>query len=105
MTKDELRAMISEVVEQTLLEILGDPDDGLEVRETVRARLLRQSHSVGLGERGIPLDDIDLDNEPTQLVEKNGLLVAHGEPLADLQEFVQGERQRRQDELMDRLSS
>jgi len=62
MTKEELRAMIEAVVETTieqkLIEILGDPDEGLEVREAVRDRLLRQKQSVAARERGSPLEDV-----------------------------------------------
>ena len=41
MTEDELKEMIGAIVEQKLLEILGDPDEGLGIRESVRARLVR----------------------------------------------------------------
>jgi hypothetical protein len=43
-----LRALIDELVEQKLLELLGDPDEGLTARAEVRQRLLKslsQSHS------------------------------------------------------------
>jgi hypothetical protein len=42
MTKEELKELIEVTIEQKLLEILGDPDKGLEIREAVRDRLLRQ---------------------------------------------------------------
>jgi hypothetical protein len=58
MTKEELREMIGSTVEQKLLEILGDPDEGLEIRERVRDRLLRQKEAVAAGERGQPLEDV-----------------------------------------------
>lgn len=58
MTKDELREMIEMAVEQKLLEMLGDPDEGLEVRASVRERLLRQKKEVAEGERGQPFEDI-----------------------------------------------
>lgn len=58
MTKDELREMIEMAVEQKLLEMLGDPDEGLEVRASVRERLLRQKNEVAEGERGQPFEDI-----------------------------------------------
>jgi len=57
MSKDELREMIEASVERKLLEILGDPDEGLEIRESVRERLLRQKQAVTAGERGQPLED------------------------------------------------
>jgi hypothetical protein len=58
MTKEELKEMIEASVEQKLLEILGDPDEGLEIRKSVRDRLLRQRTAVAAGERGQPLDDV-----------------------------------------------
>ena len=50
--------MIGPTVEQKLLEILGDPDEGLEIRERVRDRLLRQKEAVAAGERGQLLEDV-----------------------------------------------
>lgn len=52
MSRDELKEMIETLVEQKLLELLGDPDEGLELRKSVRARLLRQKKAVAAGERG-----------------------------------------------------
>ena len=46
MTKEELREMIEAAVEQKLLEMFGDPDEGLEIRESVRDRLLRQKKAI-----------------------------------------------------------
>jgi len=53
MSKKELTQVISNIVEQKLLELLGDPDEGLELRESVRKRLIRQQKAVAKGERGI----------------------------------------------------
>lgn len=39
LTIDEFRGLIREEVKQTLLEVLADPDVGLEVREEVKVRL------------------------------------------------------------------
>lgn len=58
MSKDELREMIEASVERKLLEILGDPDEGLEISESVRERLLRQQQAVAAGERGQPFEDV-----------------------------------------------
>ncbi|MGB0385609.1 MAG: hypothetical protein ACPGWR_12380 [Ardenticatenaceae bacterium] len=58
MTKDELIAIMEELIERKLLEIIGDPDEGLEIRESVRKRLLRQKAAVEAGERGVPLQDV-----------------------------------------------
>ncbi|MCL4835565.1 MAG: hypothetical protein KJZ86_24210 [Caldilineaceae bacterium] len=58
MSKDELKDIIAMTVEQKLLELLGDPDEGLEIRESVRQRLLRQKMAVAEGERGEPFEDV-----------------------------------------------
>jgi hypothetical protein len=58
MTTDELREMIGALIEQKLLELLGDPDEGLEIRKAVRDRLLRQKKAVAGGERGEPLEEV-----------------------------------------------
>jgi hypothetical protein len=52
MSKDELKEVIASTIEQKLLELLGDPDEGLEIRKSVRERLLRQKRAVAAGERG-----------------------------------------------------
>lgn len=58
MTTEELRQLISSTVEEKLVELLGDPDAGLEVREDVRRRLLRQKRAVEEGERGESLESV-----------------------------------------------
>src|SRR5712691_10396177 len=57
MSKDELREMIEALIEQKLLELLGDPDKGLELRKSLRERLVRQKKAVARGERGEPFGD------------------------------------------------
>lgn len=62
MTQDEFKEMLESVVEETverkLIEILGDPDEGLEIRSEVRKRLLRQRNEVARGDLGRPLEDV-----------------------------------------------
>ncbi len=58
MTATELRQLVSSVVEETLMQLLGDPDEGLVLRENVRKRLLRQKRAVSKGERGESLETI-----------------------------------------------
>jgi len=58
MTKDELQEMIETVVEQKLLELLGDPDEDLPLRKAIRERLLRQKRAVASGERGQRFEDV-----------------------------------------------
>ncbi len=58
MTKEELKEMIETIVEEKLIELLGDPDEGLQLRENIRERLLRQKAAVAAGERGESLEDV-----------------------------------------------
>ena len=58
MTKDELKEMIAELIDRRLVELLGDPDEGWEIRKRVRDRLLRQMKAVAEGERGEALEDV-----------------------------------------------
>ena len=52
MSKSELRHMIEDIVERKLRELLGDPDEGLAIRKSLRDRLVRQRQKVARGERG-----------------------------------------------------
>ena len=58
MTKEELRLMIDEALEQKLIELFGDPDDGLEVSSNFKKRLLQQQADVKKGDLGKPLADV-----------------------------------------------
>jgi hypothetical protein len=58
MTQEQLREMIGETVEEKLIELLGDPDAGLAIRKSLRARLLRQRRKVVQGDRGDSLDAV-----------------------------------------------
>lgn len=56
--KEMLEAVVQTTVEEKLLEILGDPDEGLELREAVRDRLIRQRQAVAEGQYGQSLEDV-----------------------------------------------
>lgn len=58
MTTTELRKLVSSVVEEKLMQLLGDPDKGFVLRENVHKRLLRQKREVSKGERGEPLEAV-----------------------------------------------
>jgi hypothetical protein len=58
MTEDQFREMLGEAIEQKLIELLGDPDEGLAIRQSIRTRLLRQKRKVAQGGRGEPLEDV-----------------------------------------------
>jgi len=58
MIGEELRELVGAAVEQKMVELLGDPDAGLVLRENVRQRLLRQRQAVAKGERGQSLKTV-----------------------------------------------
>lgn len=58
MTGEELRELVGAAVEQKIVELLGDPDAGLVLRENVRKRLLHQRQAVAKGERGQSLEAV-----------------------------------------------
>jgi len=58
MTKKEFAQMLSTVVEQKLVELFGDPDEGFVLKENLCKRLLRQKKAVSKGERGDELADV-----------------------------------------------
>ena len=62
MTPSEFRelveAIVENAVERKLVELLGDPDDGFQVRKSVQERLLRQQCDVKAGQRDRSLGDI-----------------------------------------------
>jgi hypothetical protein len=58
MTPEQLKEMIVSLIEQKLLELIGDPDEGLPVRRSLINRLQRQKQSVDRGERGELFTDV-----------------------------------------------
>jgi hypothetical protein len=58
MTADELKQLVGLAVEEKLIELLGDPDEGVVLRESLPKRLLRQKRAVAKGERGELLENV-----------------------------------------------
>ncbi len=58
MSAEELKALIQQTVEQTMLELLGDPDEGLDLRDEVKARLRASLDRQKEGERGISAEAV-----------------------------------------------
>ena len=58
LTVDELKQIIQEAVGQKLSEMLGDPDEGLELCSEVEDRLRRSLVAEGQGARGIPVQEV-----------------------------------------------
>ncbi len=60
MSIDELKALIYQAVEEKLYEILGDPDQGMELKEEVKDMLRKSLVATQHGERGIPAQEVAL---------------------------------------------
>lgn len=58
LTVDEFKQLIATTVEWKLMEILGDLDEGLELREEIKDRLRRSLEEERRGARGIPAQDV-----------------------------------------------
>ncbi len=58
LTVDEFRNLIKEVVTQTILEIFGDPDEGLELREEIKERLHRSLAKTEATSETRPAEDV-----------------------------------------------
>ncbi len=58
LTTEELKTLIRDTVAESLADLLGDPDEGLELRDTVRKQLLHQKSAVAAGERGEAFEDV-----------------------------------------------
>ncbi len=58
LTIDELRAIIRETVQQTVAEMLADPDEGLALRSGVQKSLKHSIQSVKEGATTYAADDV-----------------------------------------------
>ncbi len=58
LTVQEFKELVREVVIQTLLEMLGDPDEGLEVRDDFAAELQRSLATVEAGGKTISVQEV-----------------------------------------------
>jgi hypothetical protein len=58
LTIDEFKDLIREVVTQTLLEIFGDPDEGLELQEEIKERLHRSLAKTQANGETRPVQDV-----------------------------------------------
>jgi len=55
---EEFRELVREVVIQTLLEVFGDPDEGLELRDDFAAELRRSLKAVEAGGKTVPVQEV-----------------------------------------------
>ncbi|NOT48422.1 MAG: hypothetical protein HOP17_11825 [Acidobacteria bacterium] len=57
LTTEELRQMVDSMVEEKLVSILGDDEDHLEIRDEVKARLLRQRAEMKNGQNSVSFEE------------------------------------------------
>ena len=57
MSTDEMKILVSELVEEKLEELLGDPDEDRELKEAVNSRLKISFDAEARGETGTPAAD------------------------------------------------
>lgn len=58
MTVGELESVVKRVVEEKFYELVGDPDEGLDLRESVKKRLRRTLREEKKGKPGIPAQEV-----------------------------------------------
>lgn len=59
--REAIESFVEYAVDQRLQEILGDPDEGIEVRQELIDRLRLQQKRVAAGERGRSIEDVAND--------------------------------------------
>jgi hypothetical protein len=58
LTVDQFTDLMRKVVLQTLAELLGDPDEGLELRRDMKARIQQSLAAVKAGGKIIPAEEV-----------------------------------------------
>ena len=56
--KEMLEDIVEAAVEQKMIELFGDSDDGLVMRQSIRDRLAKQRMEVSNGQSGQDLEDV-----------------------------------------------
>lgn len=58
LTVDQFKNLIREVVIQTLTEVLGDPDEDMELRDEIKIKIQQSLEAVKAGEKVIPAEEV-----------------------------------------------
>jgi hypothetical protein len=61
LTVPQFETLIERVIERKIFELFDDPDQGPELKPSVKARLRRSMAAVRRGERGIPAKQVARD--------------------------------------------
>ena len=56
--RELIEALVDDAVDRRLEELLGDPDEGLEVREDLIERLKTQQKRIEAGDLGRPMEEV-----------------------------------------------
>lgn len=56
--REQLEGWVEHIVDQRLVELFGDPDEGLELRPKLVERLREQQKQVAAGDLGVPYDEV-----------------------------------------------
>ncbi len=57
-TSEELTALVKNIVDERIIELIGDPEDDLEINDELKARLINQRKEADNGDFGIPFDEV-----------------------------------------------
>ena len=57
LTVEQFKDLMREVVVQTLTEVLGDPDEGLELRDDIKVKMQQSLAAVKAGAKIIPAEE------------------------------------------------
>ena len=55
---EQFKDLMRQVVIQTLSEVLGDPDEGLELRDDIKVRMQRSLAALQAGTKTIPAQEV-----------------------------------------------
>jgi len=58
LTVEQFKDLMRQVVIQTLSEVLGDPDEGLELRDDIKVRMQRSLAALQAGTKTIPAQEV-----------------------------------------------
>lgn len=58
LTVEEFKDLVQDTIEEKLQELIGDPDDGLELREEIKETLRSSLAARQRGEKGVPIDEV-----------------------------------------------
>ena len=58
LTVEQFKALIRDTLDETLEYLGGDPDEGQEIKEVVKHRLLEIKKRRNEGKRGIPAEEV-----------------------------------------------